>query len=128
MKTIETKTEIITLRNDGIVHCIAKNGISIELEDAKENILAIAKISPKLPKPVLVDIRQSSGASKEARKYFGSDEVAVVQSAVALLVDSGLSKLLGNFFVGLNKPIFPLKLFTNEQEALNWLKSISIKV
>jgi len=117
----ETKTEIITLREDGIVHCVAKPEAYITLEDAQENIQAISKIAKGIKSPVLVDIRKSSGASKEARKYFSSPEVATVQSAVAMLIDSGFSKLMGNFFIGLNKPLFPLKLFTNMDEAIKWL-------
>jgi len=124
---IETKTEIISLRKDGIVHCIALPDAYITLEDAKENIQAINKVAGGIKSPVLVDIRKSSGAAKEARKYFSSPEVATVQSAVAMLIDSGFSKLMGNFFIGLNKPLFPLKLFTNMDEALEWLAGYSMK-
>jgi hypothetical protein len=72
---------------------------------------------------VLVDIRESKGASRECRAYFASDEAAKIQSAGALLISSPLSRLIGNFFIGLNKPKFPTTLFTNEYEAIKWLKT-----
>ena len=122
-KTVETRTEEITLRDDGIVYCVAKQGIILTLKDAKENILAISKLANGKKVPVLVDIRGATEATKEARKYFSNDEVAEVQSAVAMLVDSGFSKLLGNFFIGLNRPLFPIRLFMKEQEALRWLEN-----
>jgi len=122
-KKIETRTEIIYLGEEGIVYCIARKGTILEIDDAKENVQAIAKVIGNGKAPVFVDIRQSEGASKEARKYFTSNEVAEIQSAVAMLVDSGFSKLIGNFFIGLNKPIFPLKLFTSKDEAVYWLKN-----
>lgn len=31
-----------------------------------------------------------------------------------------MSRVLGSFFIGLNKPTMPVKLFTSEKEALNW--------
>ena len=32
--------------------------------------------------------------------------------------------IVGNFFIGLNKPKFPTKLFTQEKEAVIWLKKM----
>jgi len=59
---------------------------------------------------------------REARRYFAGEETAKVESAAALLIESPLSKAIGNFFMGLNKPIVPTRLFTSEAEALAWLK------
>jgi hypothetical protein len=45
-----------------------------------------------------------------------------VESAAALLIGSPLTRAIGNFFMGLNKPLIPTRLFTSETEALAWLK------
>ena len=42
--------------------------------------------------------------------------------AQAIIVDSPVSRLIGSFFLGLNKPPFPTKLFTSEADAVEWLK------
>ena len=42
--------------------------------------------------------------------------------AQALVIDSGPSRVMGNFFLGLNKPRFPTKLFTSEAKAEAWLR------
>ena len=42
-------------------------------------------------------------------------------TASALLVESALSRMIGNIFLTINKPDVPVKLFTNEQEAKKWL-------
>lgn len=61
---------------------------------------------------------------KEARDYYalgGSREG--MESAVALIVKSPLSRAIGNFFLGLNKTPLPTKLFTSENHAITWLKT-----
>ena len=39
------------------------------------------------------------------------------------LIRSPLARAIGNFFRGLNKPLFPTRLFTSEPEAMAWLRS-----
>lgn len=42
--------------------------------------------------------------------------------AFAMLVDTPLSRTLDNFYLGLNKPPLPTRLFTTEDKGLEWLK------
>ncbi|MDH5682649.1 MAG: hypothetical protein OEZ36_13750 [Spirochaetota bacterium] len=35
--------------------------------------------------------------------------------------NSPISRVIGNFFLGLNRPLFPVKLFTEKNEASKWL-------
>ena len=109
--------------SSGIVKCCIHDDSFLELDDAKENLSVIKKFGNGKPIPVLVDIRESKGGSKESRAYFASEEAGKIQSACALLVSSPLSRLIGNFFIGLNKTKFPTKLFSNEEEAITWLKT-----
>ena len=63
------------------------------------------------------------GMSRDARVYFAGPQTAEVESAAALLIHSPLGRAVGNFFLGLNKPLFPTRLFTSESDALAWLSS-----
>ena len=121
-KKILTKTEEIMLMDNDIVYCRVLPGKLMTLEEGKLNVQVISKIANGKKTPVLVDIRESKGVTKECRKYFASKEVAKVQTACALLIESPFSRLIGNFFLGLNKPLFPTKLFNNKEDAINWLK------
>lgn len=123
MREIKTRTEHIVLGEDGIVRCKAFKYSLHTLEDAKENIEAVRVLANGKRVPVLVDITEVKGADREARSYLGSEEVAAVQSAAALIVGSPISKLVGNFFIGLNKTKFPTKLFTDEKRAMKWLNT-----
>ena len=53
----------------------------------------------------------------------GSTPSRRARVAIALLVGSPLSRVIGNFFVGLNRSTFPLRLFTSEEEAIAWLRT-----
>jgi hypothetical protein len=57
-----------------------------------------------------------------ARQYHSGEEAARVAIAVALIVDTPVSRVLGNSYLGVSKPHLPSQLFTSEADALEWLK------
>lgn len=98
-----------------------------DLEAAKIAVKSRLEISNGVAYPTLADARGVTSISKEARDYFASPEGTVLLLASALLLDSVLNRFLGNFFLQINKPTIPLKLFTEEKEALKWLQQFKTK-
>ena len=95
---------------------------------AKEDIDAQERIRDSLNKEktrVLIDMTAVSEIAKEARDYFAGERTASIQRATALLTNSPVSKVIGNFFMGLNKPKSPTKMFTDPQKAIRWLQTFS---
>lgn len=93
---------------------------------AKENIDAQERIRDNLNKKktrVLIDMTAVSEITKEARDYFANERTASIQRATSLLISSPVSRIIGNFFMGLNKPISPTRLFTEPQKAIKWLQT-----
>lgn len=123
MKEVLTPKEQMTLLDNGILSCVVTDGAYLELEDGLEIIDGVRHIYNGKQLPVLVDIRKARGVSSECRRLFQGEEIAQYQSACALIVDSALTNLVGNFFLGLNKTEFPTRLFTNHDKAMQWLKS-----
>lgn len=121
-KEISTRVTKIWWGEDGIARIIVSPNAEVSLVDAKESIAAMAKISQGKGYPTLVDLRKEKAMSREAREYFAGEETAKVQSAVALFVESSLSRVIANFFIGLNKTKMPIRVFTSESEAIKWLK------
>jgi hypothetical protein len=121
---LEVRTHIIWLEDDGIVRVKVKPNIQIALQDAQVCIRAVSDVCGGKRHPALIDMRGLVGMDREARLYFAGEETAKVESAAALIIESPLSKAIGNFFMGLNKPIIPTRLFTSEAEALAWLKGL----
>ena len=65
-------------------------------------------------------MRHARGIERSARVLYAASTTSV---AVALLVGSPLTRVIGMFFMGLNRPATPTRLFTSEPEALAWLRT-----
>lgn len=125
---IETRTAFISLREDGIVFNDCKKDSEHTLADAKENLEAIRKVARITPCPLLVNIKDVKSQSAESRNYYSSDESSKLCRCVALLTGSIISKVIGNFFIGLNKSkIIEVRLFETEDTAVKWLLEYSEK-
>lgn len=120
--TEETRTTIMTLRPPDLLHVLLKPGVEVSIDDARENSVATIRLVGERRVLVLVDTRPASGISREARIHFSDGRVRSNTIAQALVIDSGPSRVMGNFFIGLNKPPFPTKLFTSEAKAEAWLR------
>jgi len=120
---LDVRSQKIRLEEDGIVRAKLKPHVDVDLTDAEEAVSAIASLCQGVRRPVLVDITEVKSMTRECRVYFAGPETAKVEAAAALLIRSPLTKAIGNFFMGLNKPLFPTRLFTSESEAIGWLSS-----
>jgi len=125
-ETVTTRTSKIWLREDGIVQVAIFPNAEEGLADARANIAASFKIGFEQRRPLLVDIRYMKSFDRAARVYYSSAETAQTITALALLVESPLSRLLANFFMGLNKVQVPTRLFTAEDKAVEWLKGFRL--
>lgn len=117
-----TKTARIWVGDDEIVRVSCTPGAVHGLEEAKENLEAIPTERHKR-RPVLVDIRHVAAVNQEARDLYRNPEANDI-IALALLIESPLSRVIGNIFVGLSKMHVPVRLFTSEAPAVEWLKGL----
>ena len=130
MKELMEETSTVKLYWDSeneIVWCEIFANLLKE-KNAKENVDAQERIGDSLKKEktrVLVDMTELTETSKEVRNYFANERTAAVQRATALLISSPVSRVIGNFFMGLNKPISPTRLFTDPHQAIEWLQTFS---
>lgn len=109
------------LRNDGIGYSLVTAGSEVNLEDAEAGVEIIRSLDKGRQIPIIVDIRRIKSISKEARKHFAADRVRPSATAVGLLISSSVSRVIGNFFVQLNKPKVPTRIFNRPEEASEWL-------
>lgn len=64
--------------------------------------------------------------SKEARDNAVKIEDQSMLGASAVVVDTLAYKLIANFYLKFNKPKRPYRVFSKEEEAIKWLKSIEL--
>ncbi len=121
-KILKTRTGEVFLGEDGIYRQQMFENVHVNLEDAKELFARNEELSDGTTRPLLVIVAGTRSLSREARSHFSGKESVRLFSAVALLVESPLTRVISNFFIGLNKPLFPVKIFSSEKDALEWLK------
>jgi len=120
------RTRICSFELDprGFVHARLDDGSTMELEDARDAVADTWRVAGERRRPVLVDMSGVKQESRAARLYFVSDEAVARYSAVAILVASPVSRVIGTFFLRLAEHKVPTRLFTREAEAVSWLGSL----
>ncbi len=68
----------------------------------------------------LVDIREMTFMSSEARKHFAIQNKSTVK-AVAVIMNSVLHRPLVNLYLKFSRPSLPTRMFDNEEKAIEWL-------
>lgn len=121
MALVETRTCTFELDPRGFVRATMKEGAEFDLEDAREATTATAQLTGGVAYPILVDSRRMRYQTKGAREHFVGPEGVKVATAVALLVGSPVTRMVGNFFLRTNQHRNPTQLFSNEADAVSWL-------
>jgi hypothetical protein len=125
MNKIEIRAFSTWLDDNGICYTVVKPNAVITIEDALQNTASVKEISEGKIYPLLVNIKEINSISKEARDHFTMQNRTPGVKSIGLLVKSPVSRIIGNFFLGLNKSTVPVKLFTDEAKAVNWLQQFN---
>ena len=102
-----------------LFHLTVTPGAEVELADAEENL---AHIPNEGRWGVLVDSRGLKSMSAAARRRYGVHTGGAV--ALAIVIDSPVSRIIGNFFLRFNSPAYPSRLFTDIDAARAWLEEL----
>ncbi|MDO9184776.1 MAG: hypothetical protein Q7W13_02110 [Bacteroidia bacterium] len=108
---------------DDVIFGKYKPGLVINIEVAKEAVNDRKKMSNGICKPFLIDITELLSVDTNARKYLASAEACEFLSAGAIYTHNKLLAFLGNAWILLDKPIIPVKVFTNKEAGLKWLET-----
>jgi len=116
----------VGVRSDGILEYRYADGVEVDRAMASEMVALATELTVE-PLPSLVHLGRVKGVRRDARVFFAeSEENRAVTSRVALLTSSPVGTIVGNMFLGLNKPLFPTRLFTSEDKAIAWLKATTV--
>ncbi|QEC68955.1 STAS/SEC14 domain-containing protein [Panacibacter ginsenosidivorans] len=119
VKTVEG--EIATYWfNEGILVSLSKS-TKRTVENIKNNVALVKQITHNKRTPLLIYLSNSPVPDKETRK-FSTEQLPVIYSAMAMVSKPGLSKLIMNMLFKFKPPPIPVKSFTDDKEAKEWLK------
>ena len=86
-----------------------------------ENIALVKRITNNKKVPLLIYLSNSPVPDKETRKL-AAKELPNVYTAMAMVSKSGLAKIIMNMVFGLKPPTIPMKSFSDDKKAKEWLK------
>jgi hypothetical protein len=120
---MEYDTPFVHLRiKDNILIASYKKNLIINLDIAKKIVLQRQSFTRGQKMAVMIFSQGVTGIDKPAREFFASPKGTEGLSASAIVVNSPFSRLLGNFFLRVNKAPIPVKLFSNISSAEKWLQ------
>ena len=118
-----TQTARIDLDDQGLVVVRINDGARQSLADAQENLGLAVSQAGGTRRPLLIDIRTAQPLDADARHHYSGQALVERFSALALLVEaSPFGRMLGNVYLRVARPGIPTQLFSDEGEAVAWLK------
>ncbi|MFL5728102.1 MAG: hypothetical protein ACJ75J_01330 [Cytophagaceae bacterium] len=125
MKIIEDETGKFYLE-DGIAHCIFPKDIVVDLETMKKGVQNRIAISEGVSRPVLIDATGVKYYTWESKEYgHTSPEAELLILSCAIIIDSVPLRISVNWALTFFPPAFPVKLFSDKDKAIAWLKKKS---
>ncbi|GAA4841844.1 hypothetical protein [Algivirga pacifica] len=123
IKKSETQFAEIYL-SDGILFYDYKPMNELSLKVAEECVQDRILFSNKTTYPCLFNIQSVKEVSKDARDYLANEGNQYILAS-AIVISSPIVKMLANFFIRVNKPKNPTKIFTDEVNAVEWLNQFN---
>ena len=104
---------------DGILYSYSRNP-KRTVKNITENIALVKSITDNKIIPLLIYLSNSPVPDKATRK-FAAEQLPDVYSAMAMVSKPGLSKFIMNILFRLKPPAIPMKSFTDDKQAKEWL-------
>ncbi len=120
---IETDLHSIWFEND-IVHSIAKADVDVTVQRLEQTFDLIKDKFPGKRVCWISDMTSITAPGREARDYAAAEGVKFIK-ALALITNSVLSRTVAEIFLLVKKPSYPVRLFTNVEDAKSWLKTMT---
>jgi hypothetical protein len=118
--TINDKVKVIE-GDDQIYRYIAINNCSLDMDTLEKMTKTGDEWCQERLCANFVDIRNMLFIDSKTRAYAAAQYRAHV-AGQAIVIDSKISSYFANLFLKFSQPKVPTRLFTNEEEAILWLK------
>ena len=120
-KILDTPYVYYELMGDLLVATYKKD-LKVNLEMAREIIKERHEFTDHKPVVLLVYNQGVVRMDKKAKELLASGDGVKGIIAAAIVVGSPFTSFMANFFVSVNKPKMPARVFSDPQGALKWLE------
>ena len=125
VKVIDWPTSVIWFDEDGVLYSKPKPGVQ-EVELSRTQTLQqmdeFKKITGGKKVCLILESNSNSRAPKKEDRDFIAEQLTQIAKAMGIISTSPLSRMIANLFFGLKPPTYPVKFFSNEKDAKEWIK------
>ncbi len=124
VKTYTMSSSTIWFDEEGILFSVPKPGKPPEL--SKEEILKeldqFKEIVGHKKVCMVSEANPESRPPTKSERDFIAEQINGIVKAMAIITTSPLSRMIANLFFGLKPPPYPAKMFSNEKDAVEWIR------
>jgi len=117
---IEGEIADYLLTDNGILISYSKS-ILRTVENIAANVELVKKITGNKKVPLLIYLKNSLVPDKETRR-FSTEQLPQIYTAMAMVSKPGLAQLVMKILFKFQIPPIPMKSFTDDEKAMEWLK------
>ena len=126
---IQPPTDRPTYEGEIATYWFEDNGILVSLSKSPmrtvanitDNVTLVKRITNNKQVPLLIYLTNSPVPDKETR-VFSTKMLPEIYKAMAMVSKPGLAKFIMNILFALKPPPIPMKSFSDDKEAREWLK------
>ncbi len=113
----------LRLRSDGILHSHTSSSLEFNVDSLKRFSLVMGRMLNYQKAPLLITLDEFAIPPVETREFWAKKDACPYASADAYVATNFGHKFIGNFYLKFNKPGRPTRIFSNEADAIKWLKT-----
>lgn len=114
----------VKMRSDGIVHVFYKENVTLDVELQMSMLESFSQLTNNEKAYFIFEADEGFALTKEAQLNATLLEERSPVKASAIIVKNLASRIVANFFIKVSKPTLKYKLFSNINDAADWLKSL----
>lgn len=125
VKIIDMPTSYLWFDEEGILYSKPKEGAvepELSREEALEQMEKFKEIIGYEKRCMILETNVNSKPPKKEDRDFIAEQLNEITKAMGIISTSPLSRMIANLFFGLKPPPYPVKFFSNETEAKEWIK------
>lgn len=126
LKELDYPEVNLRLMSNNLVYVLLKDNCNLDIPLQMRLLDYYREVTSNTLMPFLFLVGENVSITKEARDNAVKIEDQSMLGASAVVVDSLPYKLIANFYLKFNKPKRPYKVFSKEEDAVKWLKTIKL--
>ena len=119
---IETGTTEVSKVKEDLIHFKSKIGAIHNLEEAKICMTHARKLNGGKKYYAIIDVRMGERITGEARTFY--EKQTDTMSCAAIVIENTIACNLVNLVLRFQNKPYPIKMFTSEREAMDWVDSL----